>query len=280
MTGSMATSSDGQESLTDALAAARARRFFIDGHPVDPISGDELLALAQSAIDDRAPITIANINLHGLYAARRSAPMRALMRSSRTVVHIDGMPIVWLGRLFGRPVTRAQRLAHIDIIPRLLRLAARNRWRVAFVGGREDAVAAASSAFWRIAPTLDIACFTGYFDTADLSRDGKQSSILREIHRREPDLLLVGMGMPAQEEWIQRLREEFGVPVVMPVGGFIDYFTGATAMPPRWLGQIGLEWAFRLASDPRRLFYRYCVEPAFLIGPLARQFVRHLADAR
>ncbi|HEY0053078.1 MAG TPA: WecB/TagA/CpsF family glycosyltransferase, partial [Caulobacteraceae bacterium] len=82
-----------------------------------------------------------------------------------------------------------------------------------------------------------------------------------------PDVLMVGMGMPRQELWILDHFEALPDCVILPVGAAFDYEAGVQAAAPRWMGRLGLEWLFRLAHDPKRLFVRYCVEPWTLVGP-------------
>ncbi|MDP3379476.1 MAG: WecB/TagA/CpsF family glycosyltransferase, partial [Brevundimonas sp.] len=81
-------------------------------------------------------------------------------------------------------------------------------------------------------------------------------------------VLLVGMGMPRQEIWIADHLDALPDCVVLNVGAAFDYEAGVQKAAPRWMGKAGLEWLYRLAVDPRRLFHRYCVEPWHLIGPI------------
>ena len=91
------------------------------------------------------------------------------------------------------------------------------------------------------------------------------TSAIREF---DPQLLLVGMGMPLQERLASELRGSTRVPVIAAVGGAVDQISGAQSLAPRWVGRMGFEWLWRLASDPRRLTGRYVVEPVRLAGLL------------
>ena len=86
-----------------------------------------------------------------------------------------------------------------------------------------------------------------------------------EINAFAPHILLVGMGMPRQEAWIVRNHSALGPCAIFSVGAAFDYEAGAQRAAPRWMGKVGLEWLFRLAADPGRLFTRYCIEPWFLV---------------
>jgi len=99
-------------------------------------------------------------------------------------------------------------------------------------------------------------------------RNGPDNAeVLAAINDAQPDVLFVGMGMPRQESWILDNLDGLGGRVIFSVGAAFDYEAGAIPTPPRWTGRVGLEWLFRLASEPRRLFSRYLIEPWSLIPP-------------
>ncbi len=81
--------------------------------------------------------------------------------------------------------------------------------------------------------------------------------------------------MPLQEAWISRHYDELNAAAVLPVGAAFDYEAGVQRAAPRVLGRLGLEWLYRLAADPRRLFHRYLVEPWTLLGPAAGDLARY-----
>src|SRR5690606_21110319 len=89
-------------------------------------------------------------------------------------------------------------------------------------------------------------------------------------------ILIVGMGMPRQEIWVYENRSSLSATVILTAGACMDYIAGAVPVPPRWLGPIGLEWAYRLATNPRRLATRYLLEP----WALAPRLVRAIVGAR
>jgi len=112
-------------------------------------------------------------------------------------------------------------------------------------------------------PQLEIAGHHGYFDKQTESPENL--AVIQVINEFKPNLLFVGMGMPTQEIWILDNFEALDTNVVLHCGALINYLAGAIPTPPRWLGPIGLEWAFRLATEPRRLWRRYLLEPIALL---------------
>jgi N-acetylglucosaminyldiphosphoundecaprenol N-acetyl-beta-D-mannosaminyltransferase len=240
-------------------------RYRMMGVDVDATTVDELHAfIAESILAGRRSV-IANHNLHSVYLHHRDAKMRAFFgRADRC--HIDGMPLIFIGCLLGYPLESRHRITYIDWTPRLLAEAARRGWRVFYLGSKPGVVDRGIGAIRESFPHLEIAARHGYFDAAP---DGVENAeVVAQINRFRPHLLMVGMGMPRQERWILENADALAANVILPCGAAVDYLAGAIPTPPRWTGAIGLEWLFRLASEPWRLWTRYLVEPwllAFLL---------------
>jgi N-acetylglucosaminyldiphosphoundecaprenol N-acetyl-beta-D-mannosaminyltransferase len=167
------------------------------------------------------------------------------------------------------PISRAHRSTYLDCRDRFWRLAVNNGWRVFYLGGAPGVAQTGAANLRGRWPGAEIATHHGYFDP-----DGWDSEeVLRKIAGFRPDVLFVGMGMPLQEEWTARVFDELPPCVVFTVGAAFDYEAGAVPTPPRWTGQLGLEWLFRFAAEPRRLFFRYFIEPWTLVPAM-------VADAR
>ena len=92
-----------------------------------------------------------------------------------------------------------------------------------------------------------------------------------EIERTKPHIMWVGLGAPKQEQWMAKFSKELGVPVMIGVGAGIDYLAEAKPAAPTVLRHVGLEWAFRLAAEPRRLWRRYLLGNASFVWLLARE---------
>jgi N-acetylglucosaminyldiphosphoundecaprenol N-acetyl-beta-D-mannosaminyltransferase len=110
----------------------------------------------------------------------------------------------------------------------------------------------------------------GYFDPAGEANE----SVLEEIRRFAPEVVMIGMGMPRQEQWIADNINSLGSAVVLPCGAAIDYVAGEIPTPPRWAGRWGLEWLYRLLAEPGRLWKRYLVEPWFVLLLIGRHWLR------
>lgn len=182
------------------------------------------------------------------------------------VVRIDGMPLVWVSRLLGLPVTKAHRSGFMDLVPMLMDTAAQRGWRIMIIGGRPGVAERAAAALRRRYPGLQLVTEHGFFALDD--SDGQASFRLRRIKDEGIDIVLVGMGMPRQEQFLARYLEHIEAPVVSTCGAAFDYVAGEIPMAPRELSGLGLEWLFRLIAEPRRLWRRYLLEPVVLIPRL------------
>ena len=238
----------------------RPDQYSLLGLPVDALTMEQLTELVAEAVGDGRGCLLPNLNLHAIYLASKDPRLVTFFRSA-DFVHADGMSIVLLGRLFGLPLTRDHRVTYVDWIPVLLETAAAQGWRVFYLGSKPGVAAAAARRFRELHPGLRLSVRDGYFN-----RHTQSAEVIGEIRKSCCDVLLVGMGMPRQELWIQHHREALGGLVVLPAGAAFDYFAGALPSPPRWAGRLGLEWLFRLLAEPRRLGSRYLVEPWHILG--------------
>ena len=243
------------------------------GVTLQPRSLPELNVLVEQGIREHQRWIIANHNLHSLYLFHRYAKMRELYAQARWT-HIDGMPLIALGRLYGFPLERKHRVTLADWTYPLMELAASKGWRVFHLGASRGSAEKGVSKLRQLYPTLQIEVSEGYFDARSGGADNE--AMLQRINAYAPDLLMVGMGMPRQEFWTHENWARLDVPVILSsVGAAFDYVAGAVPTPPRWSGQIGLEWAFRMAHDPARLFKRYFVEPWYILLLLLMDYPRH-----
>jgi len=218
-----------------------------------PMTIPEIIGLIESGVARRERYIISSMNFHGLYVYGRDATFRMVNR--RSFPRIDGISIVWLGRLFGRPLRREHRVTWLDLIEPLLKAASACGWRLFYLGGEQDVVAAGLARIRGRYPALNIEGHHGYV------RPESAEQVRERIQAFDPDILIVGMGMSVQERWILENEKALQVPVIATAGACIEYIAGAVKAPPRWLGPFGLEWLYRLTTDPKRFWRRYLIEP-------------------
>ncbi|MBU1314576.1 MAG: WecB/TagA/CpsF family glycosyltransferase [Alphaproteobacteria bacterium] len=239
--------------------------------PVDTFDRRTLLDFINSRLSLQKKTIIAHLNLHGLKCLLTYPRMAAFANRPETYVHIDGMPIVWLLKIKGAAVSRDNRLTYLDWAEELLSLAQVHKWSVAYIGSSTEVCSRAVRFFSDKYPGLNIRGWDGYFDMGDTNPGSKLSTTIDEVNGFQPDLLMVGMGMPRQEIFVHEYFDQLDFKVGFCCGAFFEYFVGGQALPPRWTGRFGVEWLYRLARNPARYAHRYLVEPFQLIGLLLRK---------
>jgi N-acetylglucosaminyldiphosphoundecaprenol N-acetyl-beta-D-mannosaminyltransferase len=218
-------------------------------------------------------LIIGNHNLNSLAHLRRDSGFRAFFERS-DVNFIDSAWVGFALRAKGYPVSRSDRLGVLDWIDDVCVRAVEQGLHIVHVGSQDPTLSAARRALLDRHPGLRLTMHSGFFDQ---SPDSAESlALIEQLHRDDPDIVLLGLGMPLQEHWLDRHLDLLPPCVIVTVGGVMGYLGGDRPTPPRWLGRFGLEWLYRLVTEPRRLWRRYLIEPL----PLVRPLVREIWDAR
>lgn len=221
------------------------------------------LAWARGA---RTSHIVVTANASHLCMMRRDPELRRACQAADLAV-ADGMSVVWALQLLGRPV--AERIAGIDLMTRLLAAGSAEGRRVYFLGAKPEVLAAVLAHCQRHYPGLAVAgARNGYFTAAD------HEALVEEIRASEPDFLFVGMPTPFKDVFCQRHRERLQVPLIIGVGGSFDVLAGVVTRAPRAVQSIGLEWAWRLAMEPRKLWKRYLTTNSEFIWLVVRELIR------
>jgi len=237
--------------------AQRSGRIF--GFRITPTTQSDLIDATILSIDNDQPLIIASQNLHGLYLAATNDAFRTLHELPQSLVHIDGFPLIYLAWLHNLRQTRMRhRTAVHDWLPHYARVASANRWRLYCLGSHPDVNARAIEALTRIA----------HFDATKGSSENR--AVLNDIIEFNPDIVIVGMGMGRQEQWILDNLSELGNRRMITVGACLEYMAGEMPICPRWFGPFGLEMVWRLVTRPQRYAHRYLVEPWLLLGLLIK----------
>ncbi len=222
------------------------------GVPFHDVTFDETVDWAVERMKSGPPGYLATANVDFLTQAWRDPELQRILLEADLVV-ADGMPIVWAARRFG-PRLR-QRVTGSDLVPRLAAACARERLRVFLLGGGPGVADAAGLALKKRHPDL-IICGTYSPPKADVLGLAHEE-ILARLAEARPHLLLVAFGAPKQEKFINLHVRSWSVPLAIGVGGSLDFMAGAQRRAPVVLQRLGLEWAWRMTTDPRRLFGRY-----------------------
>jgi N-acetylglucosaminyldiphosphoundecaprenol N-acetyl-beta-D-mannosaminyltransferase len=245
-------------------------RVTILGVQVEALSMAQLNAIVTDATENRRRVVVANHNLHSIYHYHHDSKMR-LFYAVADHIHVDGMAIIGLGRVLGIPMSRDHRVTFVDWMGPLANTAAEHGWRIFYLGSRPGVAELGAEALRRAYPGLQIETAHGFFDPNPTSPEDQ--AVMARIEAWHPHLLITGMGMPRQEHWIVDHLDKLSANIILNGGAALDYFAGAIPTPPRWAGRCGLEWLFRLLAEPRRLWFRYLVEPWFIAYKLLVEIV-------
>jgi N-acetylglucosaminyldiphosphoundecaprenol N-acetyl-beta-D-mannosaminyltransferase len=248
-------------------------RLVLLGVAVKPSTIAELNDWIAKAVARGEQWIIAHHNLHSVYLYHRDPQMRAFFAKAQ-VIHIDGMPLVYWARVLGYPVTKQHRVTYVDWVHPLMAMAASEGWRVFYLGGKPGVAARAAEKLQGQYPGLVLETRHGYFTLEE------NDAVLEEIAHFQPHVLMVGMGMPRQEHWVLENLERIPANAILTSGACFDYIADVIPTPPRWMGQMGLEWFYRLCAEPRRLWRRYLVEPWFLFPFAFKDILHHLGRAK
>jgi N-acetylglucosaminyldiphosphoundecaprenol N-acetyl-beta-D-mannosaminyltransferase len=225
------------------------------GVALHSVTTEETLRQIEAMIVSRQPRYVVTANVDFLIQARKDVELHRLLLEADLAV-CDGMPLVWASGWLGNPLS--ERVAGSDLVPQLIELAARKKYRIFFLGGAPDVTVEAVNVLSRQFPELVIA---GHYSPPfrpllDMDHD----TIVQRIQAAKPDLLFLSFGCPKAEKWMGMNFHKVGVPVTISVGATIDFLAGRMKRAPLWMRRYGLEWCFRLWQEPRRLWRRYVTD--------------------
>jgi N-acetylglucosaminyldiphosphoundecaprenol N-acetyl-beta-D-mannosaminyltransferase len=227
--------------------------FRVLGVPVNAIQIPGVIATMEGWIRNRAGTHfIAVTGMHGVMEAHRQRTFKDILNSADLVVP-DGIPLVWMGRRNGFNMPR--RVYGPELMETFIE-ATGDRYSHFFYGGAEG-VADLLAQKMRCLYGIKIAgTYCPPFRKLTAEEDRQVAS---KIQATAPDVLWVGLSTPKQEKWMWAFRDRVDVPVMVGVGAAFDFHTGRVRQAPVWMREHGLEWFFRLVSEPRRLWRRYLV---------------------
>jgi N-acetylglucosaminyldiphosphoundecaprenol N-acetyl-beta-D-mannosaminyltransferase len=223
---------------------------------------------------ERAYVTAAAVNL--VMSASEDPAVRAAVLGATLAVP-DGQPLVWALRALGNRA--ATRVYGPDLMARACARAAADGTPIFLYGGRTpDALAELQRQLRARFDGLQIA--GAYWPPfRDLTSE-EERAMVEKINASGAAIVWVGTGQPKQEKWMLRMRPRLDAPVLVGVGAAFDFHAGFVAQAPRWMQRAGLEWSYRIAREPRRLWRRYARYNPLFVWAFARQYLRHLRARR
>ena len=246
------------------------------GIPLSLVDYDGALDWIDAAVASRRRGYVCVSAVHTVMAAQEDAPLRSAVLGADLVVP-DGQPLVWALNALGHELR--DRVYGPTLMWRACERAARTGTRFYLYGGRDpEALAALEGRLLAAHPRLEVVgrrC-----PPFRPLMPHEEEEVAAVIDASGADVVWVGIGVPKQEKWMAAMRPRLRAPVLIGVGAAFDFHAGLIRQAPPWLQSRGLEWAFRLVQEPRRLWRRYLrYNPRFVVG-FARQYARHRLHAR
>lgn len=253
-------------------------RYNILGVQVSAITLADAVAIVEGWIHQGGRYYVCVTGVHGLMESRGNEELRDIHNRAGLVTP-DGMPLVWLSRLLGKH--RTERVYGPDLLRALTATSALHGYRQFYYGGADGVAERLRRALIIAYPGLQVAG-TLCPPFRELTREEDDAAV-ETINAACPDILWVGLSTPKQERWMASHLSRINVPVMIGIGAAFDFLAGTKRQAPLWMQRSGLEWLFRLCSEPRRLWRRYAyIVPAFSllsIGLIVRHAVRFTGEA-
>ena len=251
------------------------------GVPIDDVTMDEAVAAIGDLVVDgrlhRRTHQIATVNVDFLVNALDDVAVRQLLQSADLCL-ADGAPVVWGAR--AAHMALSERIAGADLVPVLVERSVESGWRIHLFGSGPGTAERAAELLIERYPGAHVTGDSGPF-ISDVSQIDE--GVLASLSAGDPDIVCVALGNPKQEKFIQTYRHRVGSPVMIGVGGTLDFIVGGRRRAPQCVQRVGLEWVVRAAQEPGRLGRRYAND-ALVFFPRLTRYLRlvrryHQADS-
>lgn len=217
--------------------------------PVDAITMQQTIDLIDGAIRERRSIHHVVINAAKVANAQKDKLLKYSIVNC-DIINADGQSIVWASRLLNRPLP--ERVAGIDLMEQLVKLSVEKKYKIFFLGAKEEIVRSLVNIYTRRYGKDIIAGYrNGYF------KKEEEPIIAKQIHDSNASILFVAMSSPKKEIFLNTYKNIIQTPFIMGVGGSFDVITGLVKRAPLWMQECGMEWSYRVMQEPRRMWKRY-----------------------
>jgi N-acetylglucosaminyldiphosphoundecaprenol N-acetyl-beta-D-mannosaminyltransferase len=242
------------------------------GVPIANLTLAETVDHVEALIRSGQPHQHVVVNVDKIVKMQRDPQLRAAVLSCE-LINCEGQPIVWASRLLGTPLKA--RVTGVDLFQALAARCAACGFRVFLLGAREEVVRRVAEVLQARHPTLVIAGWRdGYWENA------AEPGVIAAVRAGRPDVLFMATPSPKKELFLGKWKHELAVPFVMGVGGSFDVVAGKVNRAPGWVQRCGMEWFYRFAQEPRRMWHRYFVEDLAFFPLLWREWRKQKGAGR
>jgi len=234
---------------------------------VDKIDINDVVKLVAKNIRLNIKTHIVFLNALKISEIDKNSSIKKAMHEAELIL-ADGVPIVWLSKLFGNPLPG--RVNGTDLFEKLLKWANDNSKNIFLLGSTEENVGLLVTKLENKYPNLGITYRNGYY------KENEDQQVLNLINSSNSDILFIGFSSPKKEVWVNKYKNKINVPIIQGVGGSFDVLAGKIARAPKWVQKYGLEWIYRVIKEPRRLFVRYLVSNTVFIYIVIKYAIKNL----
>jgi N-acetylglucosaminyldiphosphoundecaprenol N-acetyl-beta-D-mannosaminyltransferase len=235
----------------------------------DPLTLSQTTDAIFKDLAERKRGWLCTVNVAILMMMRGDARLQQFVDRASIIV-ADGQPLVWIAPWLDKPLP--ERVTGVDLVESICARAVVEKKSIYLLGATSSIVEILANRLRIKFPGLQVDYADGYFSSNDaVTRADK-------VRQSGASILLVGMGVPRQEFFIEKQWERLGVGMAIGVGGSFDVLAGLRRRAPIWVQSLGLEWTYRMLQEPRRLFKRYLVTNLQFIRCLFAEFVRLKGD--
>lgn len=228
----------------------------------------ETLALVEEKIRAGEQLHHVVVNAGKIVSMQKDKELRNSVEQSH-IINADGQSVVWASKFLGKPLK--ERVAGIDFMANLVEMAHKNKYKIFLFGAKEEVVKTVVDKYSEIySPEIIAGYRNGYFSLSE------EEEIAHQIANSGTQMLFVAITSPIKENFLYRHREILkDVNLIMGVGGSFDVVAGKTKRAPAWMQKAGLEWFYRFAQEPRRMWKRYLVgNSKFILLVLKERFTK------
>lgn len=217
---------------------------------VDKLTMNETIKLIDESIQSKSKLQHVVVNAAKLVNMQSDLELHNSVVSC-DIINADGQAVVWASKILGDPLP--ERVAGIDIMENLVELAHQKNYNIFFLGAKEDIVKEVVNKYSkRYSPDIIAGYRNGYFDKAE------EREVARQISSSGADILFVAITSPKKENFLRQNSDLLvNVSFTMGVGGSFDVVSGYTKRAPVWMQKVGMEWFYRFAQEPKRMWKRY-----------------------
>lgn len=229
----------------------------------DNLNMEETVLAVDNYLMKNRPLHLMGINADKINELQKNERLKKIVNNCE-IINADGISVVWASKKLGKPLK--ERVAGIDLMQELLKLAEKKKYKVYLLGAKEEVVKQTCHVVQNRYPGINVVGYrNGYFKQSDWP------CIAEELKKCNAQLVFVGITSPLKEYFIEYLQNQGLNSVFMGVGGSFDVISGNIPRAPKWVQKIGMEWMFRVLQEPGRLWKRYFIGNTRFITSVYRE---------